>query len=107
MVTAGKIALAAAALATAGYGLIEFRGPHGYAELVEKRSEVQRLKKQNKDIEDEVARLQKRVEKLSTDPAAQELEIRKRNGLLKPGETVYLLQDKSLKPYSAATAPAK
>ncbi len=107
MVTAGKIAVAAVALATVCYGLIEFRGPHGYSAFVEKRTEVQRLKKENKAIEDEIAALEKHVDKLNTDPTAKELEIRKRNGLAKQGETVYLLQDKTLKPYSAATAPAK
>jgi cell division protein FtsB len=83
----GKIAIGAVALATVCYGLAE----------LEKRAEVRRLKKENKDIEDEVARLQKRVDKLQTDPAAQELEIRKRLGLVKDGETVYMLQDKDLK----------
>ena len=107
MVTAGKIAVGAVALATVCYGLIEFRGPHGYNAFVEKRTEVQRLKKENKSIEDEIAALEKHVEKLNTEPAAKELEIRKRNGLAKQGETVYLLQDKTLKPYTAATAPAK
>jgi cell division protein FtsB len=107
MVTVGKIAVAAAALATICYGLVEFRSPQGYAAFLEKRSDVQRLKKENKAIEDDIANLEKRVDKLSTDPVAQELEIRKRNGLAKPGETVYLLQDKSLKPYPATSAPAK
>jgi len=107
MVTLGKLALAAVAVATVGYGVVEFRSPHGYSAFVEKRLEVQRLKKENKAIEDQISKLEKRVDKLSTDPAAQELEIRKRNGLLKTGETTYLLQqDKSLKP-ALATAPAK
>ena len=107
MVAVGKLAVAAVGVGTLCYGWVEFRSPHGYSALVAKRSEVQRLKKENAAIEGEITHLEKRVTKLQTDPAALELEIRHRNGLAKPGETVYLLQDKSLRPYPVASTPAK
>ena len=106
MFSVGKLAVAAAGVATLCYGWVEFRSPHGYGAFVEKQSEVKRLQKENSALEDEINHLEKHVEKLNTDPVALELEIRRRNGLAKPGETVYLLQDKSLKPASAVT-PAK
>jgi cell division protein FtsB len=92
-VSFGRLAIAAVALATIGYGLVEFRGPNGYAALMEKRREMDALNRENKVLRDEIRRLDTRIDKLNKDPETQELEIRKRLGLVRPGETVYVLQD--------------
>lgn len=90
----GKAAVAIVALAAACYGLAEFRGPNGYSSLVEKRREMQKLEQDNRMFRDEIDRLAARIDKLNHDPDAQELEIRKRLGLVRPGEKVYVLNDK-------------
>jgi cell division protein FtsB len=87
------LAIATVALGTIGYGLAEFRGPNGYAALMEKRREMDALNRENIALRDEIRRLDTRIDKLSTDPETQELEVRKRLGLVRPGETVYVLQD--------------
>ncbi len=94
----GKIAVAAIALMTIGYGIAEFRGPNGYTGLMRKRDQVRELEQENQKLRTEIDRLDHRVDRLRHDPAAQELEIRKRLGLVKQGETVYVLQDKPKPP---------
>jgi cell division protein FtsB len=90
----GRLSIVAIALATAAYGIVEFRGPNGYKGFVAKRDQVHRLEAENERLRDDVQRLEKRVKDLHDDPSVQEQEIRKRYGLVKAGETVYLLQDK-------------
>ncbi len=97
----GKIAVAAIALMTVAYGVAEFRGPNGYTGLMQKREQVRRLEEENRKLRSDLDRLDKRVDKLRHDPASQEFEIRKRLGLVKQGETVYVLP---VKPKSAAAA---
>ena len=93
----GKVAVAGIALAALAYGVAEVRGPNGYTQLLQKREQVHELEQQNRELRQEIDRLGKRVDKLQRDPVAQELEIRKKLGLVKPGETVYVLQDKQTK----------
>jgi cell division protein FtsB len=91
----GKIAAAVFALATIAYGVSEFRRPDGYAAFTQKREEARRLEAENGRIKDEIDRLTRKVAKIKTDPVAQELEVRRNLGLVKEGETVYLLQDRA------------
>jgi cell division protein FtsB len=90
----GKLAVVAVALGAIVYGVAEFRGPSGYLGLMQKREQVRSLEQENQKLRAEIDRLDKRVHRLRHDPAAQELEIRKRVGLVKQGETVYVLQEK-------------
>ncbi len=92
-VSSGRLAIAAVALATLGYGLAEFRGPNGYATLLEKRRQMDALDRENKTLREEIRRLDSRIDKLNRDPKTQELEIRKRLGMVRSNETVYVLQD--------------
>ncbi len=94
-VSFGRLAIAGVALATLGYGLAEFRGPSGYGALLKKRQELETLDKENKMLRDEIHRLDTRINKLTSDPQTQELEVRKRRGLVLPDETVYVFQDPS------------
>ncbi len=91
----GKIAAAALAFITMLYGFAEFRGPNGYLGLLQKREQVHTLEQENAKLRAEIDKLDKRVDKLQHDPAAQEQEIRKRLHMVKPGETVYVLQDEA------------
>ncbi len=99
----GKIAIASLALMTVVYGVTEFRGPNGYSGLLQKRQQVHNLEQENARLKAEIDRLDKRVDKLKHDPAAQELEVRKRLHMVKPGEMVYVLQDSQ----KSAAGPAK
>lgn len=92
--SSGRIAAAAIALATAAWGVAEFRGPNGYMGFLDKHEQVRRMETENEKLRAEIQRLEKRVKSLAEDPATQEQEIRKRYGLVKEGETVYMLQDK-------------
>src|SRR5277367_3347439 len=92
-----KAALAVISLAALAYGVSELRSSNGYAGMVEKREEVNRLERENQKLRSEISRLSKRVDDLTNNPGAQELEIRKTYNMLKPGETVYILQDKNSK----------
>jgi cell division protein FtsB len=96
-VSLGKIAAVAVAVLTIGYGVAEFRRPDGYAGFTHKREEARRLEQENRKLRDEIDRENRRIQRLKTDPAAQELEVRKRLALVKEGETVYLLQDRAKK----------
>ncbi len=94
----GKIAIAIVAVAVIAYGVTEVRGPNGYTQLIQKREQLRVLEQENRRLHDDIDRLEKRVGKLKSDTTLQELEVRKRLGLVKPGETVYVLQDKAAKP---------
>lgn len=86
-----KAALSIVALATLGYGFMEFLRP---ASVTEKRVQLQKLDDENRMLRQENDKLRKRIENLASNPEAQELEIRKRYHMVKPGETAYVLQDK-------------
>lgn len=73
------------------YGVMALRGPNGIAALAAKRKQVQVLQEQNATLAAENAEKRKRIELLKNDPATQELEIRDRLKLVKPGETQFLI----------------
>jgi cell division protein FtsB len=79
-------------------GLVAFRGPQGVPMLMEKRRDIQVLQEQNADImkDNEVKR--NRLERLRRSQAEQELEIRKRLKLQRPGETTFILPDDAKQP---------
>jgi uncharacterized protein YlxW (UPF0749 family) len=81
-----KLAYAAAVLVIAAFGLKEFRGTS--ASSHSRQQEIQDLTSENTKLREEIELKQQRVDKLTNDPAAQELEIRKRLN-----ETMYLLPD--------------
>src|SRR5438309_8022664 len=81
----------AAGLVLCLYGVMALRGPNGIAALAEKRRQVQLLQEQNATLAAENAEKRKRIELLKNDPATQELEIRDRLKLVKPGETQFLI----------------
>ena len=75
------------------YGYIALSGPQGIPALRKKWTEVRQL-------EEDVANLQRdnqvkkdRIKRLENDPAEQEMEIRKRLKLLRPGETSFILPE--------------
>ncbi len=88
-----KIGYAAVLIAGAAYGFIEMRGPNGLSRLMEKRREIHSLEQQNETLHKEIEAKKNRIGRLVDSPEEQELEIRKRLKLVKPGEKSYILED--------------
>jgi cell division protein FtsB len=85
--------LTAAALLVA-YAFVAFRGPQGVGALVERRGQIRQLQEQNADLAREVQLKRDRINRLKFSQAEQELEIRKRLKLQRPGEMDFVLPEK-------------
>jgi cell division protein FtsB len=77
------------------FALVVLRGPNGISALAEKRKEIQTFQEQNASLAADNKRKRSRIEKLKSSRAEQELEIRKRLKLLRPGETQFIVPDES------------
>jgi len=82
------------------YGLTQLRGPQGLPALREKWGEIRRLEEENANLQRENDYRRDRIKKLESSPSEQELEIRKKLKLLRPGETSFILPEQ---PKSAST----
>src|SRR5690349_16679370 len=74
--------------------LVALCGPQGIRALAEKQSEIRQLQEQNADLSSEIERKRNRIQRLRTSQADQELEIRERLKLMRPGETQFILPDR-------------
>ena len=84
-----------ALLLIGAYGITALRGPQGIPALFEKQQEIRRLQERNTDLQREVQRRRDRIERLKHSPSEQEMEIRKKLKLLRPGETEFILPEDS------------
>jgi cell division protein FtsB len=75
------------------YGYLALRGPQGIPALREKWREIRTLEEENADLQRENQYRRDRIKKLEESPSAQELEIRKKLKLVRPGETSFILPD--------------
>jgi cell division protein FtsB len=75
------------------FALVILRGPNGLPALAEKRKEIQTLQEQNASLDADNKHKRARIEKLKNSRAEQELEIRERLKLLRPGETQFIVPD--------------
>ena len=89
-----KTGFVTAAAVLAAYAFIAFRGPQGVSALAEKRSQIRQLQEQNADLGREIQLKRDRINRLKFSQAEQELEIRKRLKLQRPGEMDFVLPDK-------------
>lgn len=78
----------------ASYALITLRGPQGVPALLERRRQVRELQEINASLMAENQQKRERIERLKSSKAEQELEIRDRLKLAKPGETQFILPEK-------------
>jgi len=85
------------------YGYVSLRGPQGIPALMEKWREIRKLEEENANLQRENEYRQERIKKLQESPSEQELEIRKKLKLLRPGETSFILPDQ---PKQDETKPA-
>jgi len=88
-----KVGYAVAVLIAASYAVITLRGPHGVPALIQKQDEIRSLEKQNSDLAREIQFHRDRIQRLRQDESEQELEIRQRLKLVRPGEKVFILQE--------------
>ncbi|HLJ45486.1 MAG TPA: septum formation initiator family protein [Bryobacteraceae bacterium] len=88
-----RIAYVVAFLIMAGYGYIALRGPQGIPALMEKWREIRQMEEENANLQRELEYKRERIQKLKNSPSEQEMEIRKKLKLLKPGETEFILPD--------------
>lgn len=75
------------------YGVVALRGPNGVGALAEKRRQIRDLQEQNASLDAENKRKRNRIDLLKNSREAQELEIRERLKLMRPGETQFILPE--------------
>jgi cell division protein FtsB len=85
-----RTAYFAAFLAAASYAFFTLHGPHGIPWLLEKRREIHEMEERNAQLDREIERMRDHIKRLETNPSEQELEVRERLKLVKPGEKVYI-----------------
>ena len=88
-----RLGYALIVLVAASYALITLRGPQGVPALIQKQKEIRQLEKQNADLAREIESRRQRIQRLREDESEQELEIRQRLKLVRPGEKVFILQE--------------
>jgi cell division protein FtsB len=98
-----KVGYAVAVLVAASYAFVALRGPQGIPALIEKQKHIRMLELENADLAREIETRRARIKRLREDESAQELEIRQRLKLVRPGEKVFILQD----PVAPKTPPAQ
>ena len=87
-------------LVAVGYAFFAFpRGVHAWHE---KQSEIQNAETRNDALARQVERQKEYINRLQNNPAAQELEIRKRLKLLHPEEKQYITGDPDAPPPAPA-----
>jgi cell division protein FtsB len=82
-----------AVLVAAGYAFVTLRGPQGIPALQEKQKQIRAIEQQNAGLAREIELRRERIRRLKEDDSEQELEIRQRLKLVRPGEKVFILQE--------------
>jgi cell division protein FtsB len=90
-----KTAYAILVLGGVAYAFVVLEGPNGIPALLAKRHQVAEYQQQNQQIMRENAQKEQRIERLENNPIEQEMEIRQRLKLAKPGEKIYIIDDNS------------
>jgi len=67
----------------------EILGAHGFMALRQERKEIESLRQQIHQLEDENAQLDKRIKELQSNPKAIERMAREGMGLARPGELIF------------------
>jgi cell division protein FtsB len=85
-----RFAYLLAFLGVAAYAFVTLRGPRGISALTDKQRQIQAMEKRNAETAKEIERMREHIQRLTDNPAQQELEIRERLKLVHPGEKVYI-----------------
>ncbi len=86
-----RFAYLVAFLAVVTYAFFTLRGPKGVPALLLKERQIEEMEKRNAVLAQENERTREHIQRLSDNPAEQELEIRQRLKLVHPGEKVYIV----------------
>jgi len=76
------------------YAFVVLRGPNGIPGLRMKQQLIQEYEQGNVKMQREIEEKQERIRRLQDNTTDQEFEIRQRLKLAKPGEKIYILDDK-------------
>jgi cell division protein FtsB len=76
------------------YAFIVLRGPNGIPGLRAKQAQIHDYEQSNLRMQREIEEKQERIKRLQENPSEQEFEIRQRLKLAKPGEKIYILDDR-------------
>jgi cell division protein FtsB len=80
------------------YGLVELRRPQGIPAIKARWTEIRKLEEENANLQRENDYRRERIKKLESSVSEQELEIRKKLKLLRPGETSFILPEQPKQP---------
>jgi cell division protein FtsB len=86
------------------YAFFTLRGRNGVAALLQRRQEIQDLEKRNLDLAREIEHKKERIDRLRGSQTEQELEIRHRLKLVRPGEKVFITPDTEKRPAAPPTS---
>ena len=75
----------------------EIFGSHGFLALRQEKKEIESLRLQIRQLQDENEQLDKRIKALQSNPKAIERLAREQMRLARPGELIYTLPEKDLK----------
>ena len=87
------LAVIAALAGLGAYATIMLRGPQGLGALESKHQEIRSLEEQNANLRRDIEEKRQRIERLKHDSGAQELEVRKRLKMQRPGDTQFIVPD--------------
>ena len=88
-----KVAYAVVVLSCVAYVFVSLEGPNGIPALLSKRRQAAAYEQQNQQILRENVQKEQRIERLENNPIEQEMEIRQRLKLAKPGEKIYIYDE--------------
>ena len=94
-----RFAVLTATLLVAVYAFFTLRS--GIPALVEKQHQIREMERHNAELARQIGEKRERIQRLRESEAEQELEIRQRLKLVRPGEKVFILQD----PKASAAEP--
>lgn len=87
------MALAIGLTGLAAYTTVLLRGPQGIGALENKHEQIRMLEEENANLQRDLDAKREHIVRLQNDPATQELELRRRTKLQRPGETKFVLPD--------------
>src|SRR6266478_4999815 len=93
-ISAIRAVYAAVVLSGVVYAFVVLRGENGIPGLIAKGHQVQELEQTNLKLVRELELKKNRIQRLQENPTEQEYEIRQRLKLARPGEKIYILDDK-------------
>lgn len=88
-----KTAYAVLVLSGVAYAFVVLEGPNGIPALLAKRRQIAEYELRNQQIVRENSQKEEKIERLENNPTEQEMEIRQRLKLARPGEKIYIIDD--------------